>query len=78
MQIGNRSIDRVICGLENMMVEEVVCRLKTHEERFQRYGEREGKPSLLLTHAKWHFNLSNPTRDTCDQGRGGHKGRCQG
>ncbi|GKD98964.1 inositol transporter 4-like protein isoform X2 [Tanacetum coccineum] len=38
--------------LRTMTVEEVMGRLKTHEERIRGYGV-QGEPSLLLTHAEW-------------------------
>ncbi|XP_023767822.1 uncharacterized protein LOC111916382 [Lactuca sativa] len=64
--------------LKNMTVEEVMGRLKTHEERLRSYGEKEGGPSLLLTHTNWasrskqtgERNSSNSLR-----GRGGHGNR---
>ena len=39
--------------LTNMSVEEVVDRLKIHEERFRGYEDREKEKHLLLTHEKW-------------------------
>ena len=38
--------------LTNMSVEEVVDRLKIHEERFRGYEDREKEKHLLLTHEK--------------------------
>ena len=39
--------------LKNMTIEEVVSRLKVHEERLRGYDEREEDKHLLLTHAEW-------------------------
>nr|GEW33938.1 hypothetical protein [Tanacetum cinerariifolium] len=41
-----------LLDLKTMTVEEVVGRLKTHEERLKGFGA-QGEPSLLLTHAEW-------------------------
>ncbi|XP_020585663.1 uncharacterized protein LOC110028241 [Phalaenopsis equestris] len=39
--------------LKNMTVEEVVGRLKVHEERLRGYEDQEEEKHLLLTHAEW-------------------------
>lgn len=63
--------------LKNMTVEEVVGRLKTHEERLRGYEEREEGPSLLLTHAEW-ASRSKQTNEGEDRGRGQGGGRGRG
>ena len=51
MQIGT-SIEQ-FDDLKNMSVEEVVGRLKVHEERLRGYEDKEKEKHLWLTHEEW-------------------------
>ncbi|GJS54680.1 zinc finger, CCHC-type containing protein [Tanacetum coccineum] len=66
--------------LDEMSVEEVVSRLKTHEERIKGHGEMEEK-KLLLTHQEWSDRNKKNDGDTKGtQGRwnNGSRGRGRG
>ena len=39
--------------LKNMSIEEVISRLKVHEERLRGYEDKEEEKYLLLTHEEW-------------------------
>lgn len=67
--------------LKNMTVEEVVGRLKTHEERLRGFGDREREPSLLLTHAEWSSHSKRTDEkdsSSASRGREGFRGRGRG
>ncbi|GJR90263.1 zinc finger, CCHC-type containing protein, partial [Tanacetum coccineum] len=67
--------------LKNMTVEEVVGRLKTHEERLRGYGDPKGEQTLLLTHAEWSSRSKRTDeRDSLNtsRGRGGSSSRGRG
>ena len=69
--------------LKNMTVEEVVGRLKTHEERLRGYGEQGDGPSLLLTHAEWasrskKTDESGSSNTSRERGSHGNRGRGRG
>lgn len=65
-----------------MSIEEVVGRLKAHEERLRGYGEKDREQGLLLTHAEWvsrskQHNGKESTSSSKGRG-GGHAGRGRG
>lgn len=73
-------------NLDEMTVEEVVSRLKAHEERIRGHGETEEK-KLLLTHQEWNERNKRSDGDTKgsnsrwsngQRGRGRGRGRSNG
>ncbi|XP_047309535.1 uncharacterized protein LOC124912946 [Impatiens glandulifera] len=75
--------------LKNMTVEEVVGRLKVHEERLHGYEDREEEKHLLLTHEEWKSRMKKNKETVCfsssssrngngGDSRGREKGRGQG
>ena len=68
--------------LKNMLVEDVVSRLKVQEERLRCYEDKEKKKHLLLTHeeilARTKRKDAADSSASCTNGHGDHNKECRG